>query len=173
MSTVRSVHRSQIHGFSKETAESITLLTGLGIEGDAHCGELVKHRSRVAADPSQPNLRQVHLMMGETLDGEKVPDGELGENITTFGIDLHSLPTGTLMTIGDSIIELTGLRNPCAQINTYRDGLLAAFRSESPTGETIRRAGIMAIVINGGVIHPGDEIRIEIPHGKTVQLRPV
>ena len=173
MSTVRSVHRSQIHGFSKESVESITLLTGLGIEGDAHCGELVKHRSRVAADPSQPNLRQVHLMMGETLDGEKVPDGELGENITTFGIDLHSLPTGTLMTIGDSIIELTGLRNPCAQINTYRDGLLAAFRSESPTGETIRRAGIMAIVINGGVIHPGDEIRIEIPHGKTVQLRPV
>ena len=77
------------------------------------------------------------------------------------------------MTIGDSIIELTGLRNPCAQINTYRDGLLAAFRSESPTGETIRRAGIMAIVINGGVIHTGDEIRIEIPHGKTEPLRPV
>ena len=173
MSTVRSVHRSQIHGFSKETAESITLLTGLGIEGDAHCGELVKHRSRVAANPSQPNLRQVHLMMGETLDGEKVPDGELGENITTFGIDLHALPTGTLISISDTVIELTGLRNPCAQINTYRDGLLAAFRSESPTGETIRRAGIMAIVINGGVIHPGDEIRIEIPHGKTVQLRPV
>ena len=173
MSTVRSVHRSQIHGFSKESTESITLLTGLGIEGDAHCGELVKHRSRVAADPSQPNLRQVHLMMGETLDSENVPDGELGENITTFGIDLHALPTGTLISISDTVIELTGLRNPCAQINTYRDGLLAAFRSESPTGETIRRAGIMAIVINGGVIHPGDEIRIEIPHGKTVQLRPV
>ena len=173
MSTVRSVHRSQIHGFSKVSVESITLLTGLGIDGDAHCGELVKHRSRVAADPSQPNLRQVHLMMGETLDGEKVPDGELGENITTYGIDLHALPTGTLMSIGDSVIELTGLRNPCAQINTYREGLLSAFRSENPDGETIRRAGIMAIVINGGVIHTGDEIRIEIPHGKTEQLRPV
>jgi len=112
-------------------------------------------------------------MMGETLDSEDVPDGALGENITTFGIDLHALPTGTLISIGDSVIELTGLRNPCAQINTYRDGLLAAFRSESPAGETIRRAGIMAIVIDGGVIHTGDEIRIEIPHGNTEPLRPV
>ena len=173
MSTVRSVHRSQIHGFSKESTDSITLITGLGVEGDAHCGALVKHRSRVAADPSQPNLRQVHLMMGETLDSENVPDGELGENITTYGIDLHALPTGTLMSIADSVIELTGLRNPCAQINTYREGLLSAFRSENPDGETIRRAGIMAIVINGGVIHTGDEIRIEIPQGRTEPLRPV
>ena len=173
MNTVRSVHRSPIHGFSKESTDSITLLTGLGVEGDAHCGELVKHRSRVAANPSQPNLRQVHLMMGETLDGENVPDGELGENITTYGIDLHALPTGTLMSIGDSVIELTGLRNPCAQINTYRDGLLAAFRSESPGGETIRRAGIMAIVVNGGLVHTGDEIHIKMPHGKSEPLRPV
>jgi len=173
MSTVRSVHRSPVHGFSKESVKSITLLTGLGVEGDAHCGALVKHRSRVAANPSQPNLRQVHLMMGETLDGENVPDGELGENITTYGIDLHVLPTGTLMSIGDSIIELTGLRNPCAQINTYRDGLLSAFRSENPDGETIRRAGIMAIVINGGTIRAGDGIRIEIPQGNTELLRPV
>jgi MOSC domain-containing protein YiiM len=112
-------------------------------------------------------------MMGETLDSENVPDGALGENVTTFGIDLHALPTGTLMSIGESVIELTGLRNPCAQINTYRDGLLAAFRSESPGGETIRRAGIMAIVINGGVVHMGDEIRIEIPHGTSEPLRPV
>ena len=173
MSTVRSVHRSQIHGFSKVSVESITLLTGLGIDGDAHCGELVKHRSRVAADPSQPNLRQVHLMMGETLDGEKVPDGELGENITTYGIDLHALPTGTLMSIGDSVIELTGLRNPCAQINTYREGLLSAFRSENPEGETVRRAGIMAIVTNGGTIRVGDEIHIKMPHSKSEPLRPV
>ena len=173
MNTVRSVHRSPIHGFSKESTSSITLLTGLGVDGDAHCGTLVKHRSRVAADPSQPNLRQVHLMMGETLDSENVPDGALGENVTTFGIDLHALPTGTLMSIGESVIELTGLRNPCAQINTFRDGLLAAFRSESPGGETIRRAGIMAIVINGGVVHTGDEIRIEISQGNTEPLRPV
>ena len=173
MSTVRSVHRSPVHGFSKESAESITLLAGLGVEGDVHCGELVKHRSRVAVNPSQPNLRQVHLMMGETLDGEKVPDGELGENITTYGIDLHALPTGTLISIGDSTIELTGLRNPCAQINTYRDGLLSAFRSENPDGETVRRAGIMAIVTNGGTIRVGDEIHIKIPHDKSETLRPV
>jgi MOSC domain-containing protein YiiM len=112
-------------------------------------------------------------MMGETLDSQNVPDGALGENITTFGIDLHALPTGTLMFIGDSIIELTGLRNPCAQINTYRDGLLSAFRSETPSGETIRRAGIMAIVINGGVVHIGDDIRIEMPDGNSEPLRPV
>ena len=173
MNTVRSVHRSPIHGFSKESTDSITLLTGLGVEGDAHCGELVQHLARVAANPSQPNLRQVHLMMGETLDNENVPDGALGENITTYGIDLHALPTGTLMSIGDSTIELTGLRNPCAQINTYRDGLLSAFRSENPDGEIIRRAGIMAIVINGGVIRTGDEIRIEIPQGNAELLRPV
>ena len=173
MSTVRSVHRSPIHGFSKESTDSIRLITGLGVEGDAHCGELVKHRSRVAADPSQPNLRQVHLMMGETLDGENVPDGELGENITTYGIDLHALPTGTLMSIGDSVIKLTGLRNPCAQINTYREGLLSAFRSENPDGETIRRAGIMAIVINGGSIRVGDEIHFKIPLGTSEPLRPV
>ena len=112
-------------------------------------------------------------MMGETLDGENVPDGELGENITTYGIDLHALPTGTLMSIGDSVIELTGLRNPCAQINTYREGLLSAFRSENPDGETIRRAGIMAIVIDGGSIRVGDEIHIKIPHGTSEPLRPV
>ena len=173
MKIVRSVHRSPIHGFSKESTDSITLLTGLGIEGDAHCGELVQHLSRVAANPSQPNLRQVHLMMGETLDGENVPDGELGENITTYGIDLHALPTGTLMSIGDSVIELTGLRNPCAQINTYRDGLLSAFRSENPDGGTIRRAGIMAIVIDGGSIRVGDEIHFKIPLGTSEPLRPV
>jgi MOSC domain-containing protein YiiM len=112
-------------------------------------------------------------MMGETLDSENVPDGALGENITTFGIDLHALPRGTLMSIGESVIELTGLRNPCAQINTYRDGLLAVFRTDSPDGETIRRAGIMAIVVNGGFVHTGDEIRIEIPQGNTEPLRPV
>ena len=112
-------------------------------------------------------------MMGETLDSENVPDGALGENITTYGIDLHALPTGTLITIGDSVIELTGLRTPCAQINTFRDGLLAAFRTENPGGEIIRRAGIMAIVINGGVVHTGDEIRIEIPQGNSEPLRPV
>ena len=173
MNTVRSVHRSPIHGFSKESTSSITLLTGLGVEGDAHCGSLVKHRSRVAVNPNQPNLRQVHLMMGETLDSEYVPDGALGENITTYGIDLHALPTGTLMAIGDSVIELTGLRNPCAQINTYRDGLLSSFRSENPGGETIRRAGIMAIVINGGVVHTGDKIRIAIPQVNSEPLRPV
>ena len=173
MKIVRSVHRSPIHGFSKESTDSITLLTGLGIEGDAHCGELVQHLSRVAANPSQPNLRQVHLMMGETLDNENVPDGALGENITTYGIDLHALPTGTLMTIGDSVIELTGLRNPCAQINTYREGLLSAFRSENPGGETIRRAGIMAIVIDGGSIRVGDEIHIKTPDDKSEPLRPV
>jgi MOSC domain-containing protein YiiM len=173
MSIVRSVNRSPIHGFSKESTSSITLLTGLGVEGDAHCGTLVKHRSRVAVNPDQPNLRQVHLMMGETLDSENVPDGALGENITTFGVDLHALPTGALMSIGDSLIELTGLRNPCAQINNYRDGLLSSFRSENPEGDTIRRAGIMAIVINGGVIHTGDHIRIEIPQGNTEPLHPV
>ena len=125
--TVLAVHRSPTHSFSKEPALSIRLIAGLGVEGDAHAGETVKHRSRVARDPTQPNLRQVHLIHAELLDelnaaGFTVKPGDMGENITTRGLDLLALPTGTRLTTGDALIQLTGLRNPCVQLDRFQQG---------------------------------------------------
>ena len=173
MAHVRSVHVSPEHGFSKTTVNAITLLEGRGVEGDAHCGELVKHRSRVAANPNQPNLRQVHFMMGETIDAAHVPDGDMGEHITTFGIDLHALPVNTEIHINNTVLVLTGLRNPCAQINGYRDGLLPHFREVKDNGDIVRRAGVMAIVIRGGEIAPNDAIEVQLPAEPHEPLNPV
>jgi MOSC domain-containing protein YiiM len=173
MAHVRSVHISPEHGFSKTTVITITLLVGKGVEGDAHCGETVKHRSRVAANPNQPNLRQVHFMMGETIDAAQVPDGDMGENITTAGIDLHALPVNTELHIGKAVLLLTGLRNPCAQINEYRDGLLPHFREVKDNGEVIRRAGVMAIVVRGGDISTNDLINVVKPTEPHEPLKPV
>ena len=173
MPTVRSVHISPVHEFSKSTVSEITLIAGQGVEGDAHCGQHVKHRSRVAVDPTQPNLRQVHLIMGESLDQFNIPDGEMGENLTTIGIDLHALPTSAVLVIGSSILEITGLRNPCAQINNYRDGLLESFRHIDDDGNIVRTAGVMAVVVTGGTIAPGDEIMVTLPVGESQPLQPV
>lgn len=167
--TVVWVGKDAHHHFSKRPALSIRLVAGEGIEGDAHRGTTVKHRSRVAADPTQPNLRQVHLMHGELFDelagkGFSVHPGDLGENITTRGVDLLALPTGTRLAIGDTaVVELTGLRNPCNQIETFQKGLLAAVLDRAPDGGLIRKAGVMAIVITGGDILPGDAITVTLP----------
>ena len=167
--TVVSVASSPHHGFSKDIRERIRLLGGLGVEGDAHCGETVKHRSRVAVDPSQPNLRQVHLLDAETLDAlnreafELAP-GDLGENVLTSGIDLRALPRGTRLRLGaDAVVELTGLRNPCTQIETFRRGLLARVVGKTASGEIERRAGVMAVVVAGGEIRTGDAIAVSLP----------
>lgn len=166
---VTAVSRSATHTFSKPHQESIRLLTGLGVEGDAHLGETVKHRSRVAADPTQPNLRQVHLIHAELHDelqgaGFTVSAGQMGENITTRGIDLLGLPTGTRLLCGNTaVIEVTGLRNPCAQLDRFQSGLRTAVLEEDTQGNLIRKSGIMGIVLTGGVVRPGDPIRIELP----------
>ncbi|WP_220446520.1 MOSC domain-containing protein [Paenibacillus piri] len=147
----------------------IRLLAGLGVEGDAHLGRTVKHRSRVAADPTQPNLRQVHLIHGELHDelreaGFIVSPGQMGENITTRGIDLLALPTGTRLYIGETAeVEITGLRNPCDQLDRLQPGLMAAVLGRDEQGQLIRKAGIMGIVIAGGDVKPGDPIRIGLP----------
>lgn len=157
------------HAFSKPTAACITLLAGLGVAGDAHCGVTVKHRSRVARDPTQPNLRQVHLLQAELFDelatqGLALAPGELGENITTRGVDLLALPLGTLVHLGaQAVVRLTGLRNPCAQIEAFRPGLLAAVLPRDATGQLQRRAGVMGVVLQGGAVAPGDALRIEPP----------
>ena len=166
---VVAVARDGEHRFSKVLAEAITLVAGLGVEGDAHQGVRVQHRSRVAADPSQPNLRQVHLIHSELFAevGEKgfqVSPGEMGENIATRGVDLLGLPRGGLLRIGGEVVlEVTGLRNPCAQIERFQRGLLAAVLGRGAKGEVIRKAGIMTVVRRGGVVRPGDVIAVELP----------
>jgi MOSC domain-containing protein YiiM len=167
--TVLTVCRSDAHAFSKHAQSSIRLRAGLGVDGDAHAGVTVQHRSRVAADPTQPNLRQVHLIHAELLDelrtaGFDVAPGQLGENITTLGLDLLSLPTGARLRLGPSAtIEITGLRNPCVQIDQFQNGLLKQVIARDTHGHLVRKAGVMAIVIAEGEVRPGDRIELELP----------
>lgn len=176
---VMAVSQSATHSFSKGQQQSIKLLEGLGVEGDAHAGTTVKHRSRVARDPSQPNLRQVHLIHTELHDelrqrGFNVGAGQMGENITTQGIDLLGLPTGTRLRLGnEALIEITGLRNPCVQLEQIQTGLMAAVLDRDEQGQLIRKAGVMAIVLAGGPVCPGDEITIELPPAPHRPLQPV
>lgn len=165
---VVSVQVSATHTFSKPPREAITLLEGLGVEGDAHCGATVKHRSRVRADPSQPNLRQVHLMHAELFDdlaaaGYEVRPGQLGENVTTRDIELLELPVGARLHIGAAVIAVTGLRNPCTQINDFQAGLLKQVVHTGPDGEVVRLAGVMGTVARGGEIRTGDRIEVVLP----------
>ncbi len=166
---VTAVGLSPAHSFSKPLVDTIRLLAGLGVEGDAHLGVTVKHRSRVKVDPTQPNLRQVHLIQGELHDelaaaGFTVVPGDLGENVTTRGIDLLSLPTGAKLRLGaEAVVEITGLRNPCSQIDGFRQGLLKQVLGRDEAGNLVRKAGVMGIVLAGGTVHPGDPIGIELP----------
>ncbi len=176
---VVAVCASSSHSFSKPTRSQIVLLAGLGVEGDAHAGPTVKHRSRVARDASQPNLRQVHLVHAELLDelqsqGFLAIPGAIGENITTQGVDLLSLPTGARLHIGaTAVVELTGLRNPCSQLDRFQQGLTAAVLDRDAQGQLIRKAGVMGIVLQGGTVAPGDTIRAELPQGAHRPLAPV
>ncbi|WSU64169.1 MOSC domain-containing protein [Streptomyces sp. NBC_01102] len=160
---------SDVYAFTKPNRDSITLLAGLGVEGDVHAGVTVKHRSRVAQDPTQPNLRQVHLihqeLFAELRDaGFEVAPGDLGENVTTAGIDLLALPAGTLLHLGaEAVVEVTGLRNPCLQIDIFQDGLLKQVVGRDETGAVVRKAGIMGVVVVGGVVRPGDPVKADLP----------
>ena len=179
MGSVVAVSARSGHHFSKTPALSIRLLRGLGVAGDAHMGETVKHRSRVRRDPTQPNLRQVHLIHAELFSelrgkGFVVQPADLGENITTDGIDLLALPTGTRLHLGASaVVEVTGLRNPCIQIDRFQKGLMAATLDRDAAGDLVRKAGVMSIVISDGDIRPGDAIRIELPAPPHHPLQPV
>jgi MOSC domain-containing protein YiiM len=174
-----AVSRSATHTLIKPNEDSVRLLAGLGVEGDAHLGETVKHRSRVARDPSQPNLRQVHLIHAELHDelraaGFAVSAGQMGENVTTRGLDLLELPTGTRLHLGDTaVVEVTGLRNPCAQLDRIQPGLMEATLGRDEQGNLIRKAGVMAIVLADGELRPGDRIRVELPPEPHRPLEPV
>ena len=176
---VFALSKSQSHTFSKVNQVSIHLIAGKGVDGDVHLGETVKHRSRVAKDPTQPNLRQVHLIHVElfkelSTKGFVVRAGELGENITTSGINLLDLPRNTLLKIGKSAkIQVTGLRNPCVQLDTFQKGLMKAVLDKDEAGNLIRKAGIMGIVLAGGIISVADEIEIIFPPKPFLKLERV
>jgi MOSC domain-containing protein YiiM len=177
--TVTAVSRSSAHTFSKPTQDRIQLLCGLGIEGDAHLGRTVQHRSRVARNPDRPNLRQVHLVQAELHDelrerGFEVSAGQMGENITTRGLDLLALPSGTRLHLGErAVVEVTGLRNPCSQLDKFQPGLMAAVLDHDVAGNLIRKAGVMAIVVVTGDVHVGSPIRVELPPPPHQPLEPV
>jgi len=176
---VEAVHSSATHALGKDTQPGIRLLRGLGVEGDAHLGVTVQHRSRVARDASQLNLRQVHLIHGELHDelraaGFDVRPGELGENVTTRGVDLLALPEGTRLRLGtEAIVEITGLRNPCRQLDGLERGLMSAVLERDTAGTLVRKAGVMGIVVAGGKLGPGDPVVVELPAGPHRLLGPV
>jgi hypothetical protein len=176
---VLAVHLSSRHTFHKASQLVIRLLAGEGVEGDAHSGPTVKHRSRVARTPNAPNLRQVHLIHSELHDelralGFAVAPGEMGENITTQGVDLLGLPTGARLRLGASaVVEVTGLRNPCVQLDSFKRGLMKATLARDPHGKLVRKAGVMGVVLVGGEVRPHDQICVERPAAPHRPLEPV
>jgi MOSC domain-containing protein YiiM len=167
--TVLSVAASASHSFHKVPVPTIRLVAGVGVEGDAHAGLTVKHRSRVRVDPTQPNMRQVHLIPSERLaelaaQGFVIAPGQLGENVTTTGLELHALPVRTRLRLGaDAVVELSGLRNPCSQLDGFQRGLTAACLGRDDAGGLVRKAGVMAVVIEGGEVKSGDAIQVVLP----------
>lgn len=176
---VAAVCKSDRHAMRKEPCDEIELLAGLGVAGDTHAGATVQHLSRVARDPSQPNLRQVHLVHAELHDelravGFAIEPGRIGENVTTRGIDLLALPTGALLHLGDgAVLEVTGLRNPCAQLDAIAAGLMQAVLARDANGRLVRKAGVMAVVRAGGRVRPDDAIRVVLPPAPLRALEPV
>lgn len=175
---VAALSASKEHQFSKHPCEHITLVEGLGVAGDAHSGRTVQHLSRVKVDPDQPNLRQVHLLHAELLEslsaqGFALLAGDLGENILTRGLDLLSLPENALLEIGDARIRITGLRNPCKQIEAFKPGLLAHMIEKRPDGSLHRKCGIMGVVEQGGTVTRGQPIVVILPDGAHQPLKPV
>ena len=175
---VISVAKDELHRFSKVSCEEINLIAGEGVEGDAHRGVTVKHRSRVKIDPTQPNLRQVHLIQIEIIEslrlkGFRVDAATIGENVTTRGIDLLALPRDTRLVIGAAEIQITGLRNPCGQLDGYEKGLTAALLDKTKDGELIRKAGVMGIVLSGGKVKPDDTITVHLPATPHIKLERV
>ena len=173
---VVAVSRSARHRFSKDPVDAITLLDGVGVEGDAHAGVTVQHRSRRRWRPDLPNLRQVHLLHAELLDelAFDLSPGDVGENVLTRGLDLLGLPTGARLHLGPAaVVRLTGLRNPCVQLDRHAPGLREAMLRHEPDGTLVRLAGVMGVVLAGGVVRGGDKVVVEVPRGTSVPLRPV
>ena len=176
---VEAVHSSAVHGIGKESTGVIRLIAGLGVDGDVHAGEKVKHRSRVRKDPTQPNLRQVHLIHTELHEeladkGFEIRPGDMGENVTTSGVELLGLPTGARLRLGsDAVVEVTGLRNPCDQLDEIAPGLMKAVLARDANLRIVRKSGVMGVVLHDGEVRPGDPIEVELPAEPHVRLEPV
>lgn len=176
---VEAVSRRAGHTFSKTPVEAVTLVVGLGVEGDGHAGASVQHLSRVRRDPTQRNLRQVHLVHAELFDelatrGFQLGPGDIGENVLVRGVDLLALSAGCRLSLGGTaMVELTGLRNPCLQLDRFADGLMAAMLGRDADGGLVRLAGVMSVVVAGGQVRAGDQVRIRAPVGSHVPLAPV
>ena len=176
---VVAVSRKAGHGVDKSNQLVIRLIRGQGVEGDAHCGETVRHRSRVRQNPHQPNLRQVHLIHAElheelAAQGFRIAPGLMGENVTTRGVDLLALPAGTRLYLGEAaMVEITGLRNPCVQLDGLQPGLMAACVFRGNDGDLVRKAGVMAVVLEGGDVRPGDAVGVTLPAGPRHRLKVV
>jgi MOSC domain-containing protein YiiM len=176
---VTAVSRSPTHNLVKRNEDSVRLLAGRGVEGDAHLGEQVQHVSRAKRDPTRPNLRQVHLIHAELHDelraaGFAVSAGQMGENVTTRGVDLLGLPVGTRLRLGETaVVEVTGLRNPCVQLERIQPGLMEATLARDEHGDLVRKAGVMSVVLAGGEVRPGDPVAVELPPEPHRPLEPV
>ena len=165
---VLALSLSPTHTFSKSPQQRLKLVAEHGVEGDAHFGVTVKHRSRVAKNPDAPNLRQVHLIHQEMLDrvassGLDLKPGDIGENILTAGVDLLALSRGARLQMGSAEVEVTGLRNPCLQLDNFKPGLRRAFLQKRANGEIIRLAGVMAIVAKTGEVSLDDLSKVTSP----------
>jgi MOSC domain-containing protein YiiM len=177
--TIIALARDAAHRFSKQRCADLTLLAGLGVKGDAHAGRTVQHRSRLAKTPQAPNLRQVHLIHAELYDelaskGFALEHGQLGENVTTQGLDLLGLSRGTRLRLGNqALIEITGLRNPCKQLDGLAPGLMAAVLDRDEDSELVRKCGVMAVVVTSGEVHEGDPITLVSLPGVFEPLTPV
>lgn len=177
---VVAVSLSAKHGFSKVPQAAIRLIAGEGVEGDVHRGERTQHLYRMRQDPTQPNLCQVHLLSSEKLEELRAKEfavrpGDLGENILTEGLDLLNLPLATLLRVGeDALLQVTGLRTPCLKIDKYQRGLQQHMWGErDELGRRTRRAGIMTIVLHGGLVRSSYPIAIEVPPEPHLPLPPV
>ena len=176
---VEAVHTGAVHGIGKESAVCIRLIAGIGVDGDVHAGETVKHRSRVRRDPTQPNLRQVHLIHTELHEeladqGFDIRPGQMGENVTTSGVELLALPAGARLRLGsDAVVEVTGLRNPCNQLDEIAPGLMKAVLDRDADWQIVRKSGVMGVVLQDGEVRPGDPIEVELPAEPHVRLEPV
>ena len=177
--TVTALARDALHRVSKPPAERLRLVAGLGVEGDAHAGLTMQHRSRWVKQRTVPNLRQVHLIHAELFDelagkGFAIAPGEMGENVTTRGIDLLSLSQGTRLRLGaEAVIEVTGLRNPCFKLDGIAPGLMAAVLEKGPGKRIVRKAGVMAVVVRSGDVAVGDAIEVVAASDSFAPLEPV
>jgi MOSC domain-containing protein YiiM len=151
-------------GLPKFEAEAIQLIEDFGVSGDYHAGKLIRHRYWAAKDPTHPNHRQVLLVDTSIYadlasQGIALKPGMLGENVVVDGIQVMTLAVGARLQLGDALLELTEVRNPCYQLNEMHPDLLEAVKPEVD-GQPRRNAGMFARILTGGWVRPGNPVLV-------------